>query len=326
MDPAGEKTVSTTPTRAGPELDPEAGLPEDEGMQSSASDGSDLRKPAHHNRDGAFDGSFAGTARRKTQVYVRPWYRRRDYFTEGWTDASIWRAATVEAFATALLVYLTGQFGITLMSYGVTQILGYVGIWNTVLLSVFIYAAAPASGGHLNPTITWATMLTGLCPAPRGVLYLIFQTLGGALAGGLLRGSWGTERAVSHMGGGCVFDPATISPGQVFITEVVSSWAILFLGFGAGLDPRQALVFGPQLGPLLVGLSLGVVSSATTGTAPGYTGASANPARCFGLAVARGSFPNHWVWWVGPAVAGICHSIMYHFAPPYHAEVKPQER
>ncbi len=130
----------------------------------------------------------------------------------------------VEAVATALMTFISGQFGVTIMGFNTPQVAAYVGIFNTILLAVFIYASAPASGGHLNPTITWTTMLCGLCPAsrgrvslpyscpppqlplfrpvyvlsndvPAGVLYILFQTLGGALGGGLLRGSWGYERA-----------------------------------------------------------------------------------------------------------------------------------
>lgn len=39
---------------------------------------------------------------------------------------------------------------------------------NTVLLALFIYASAPASGGHLNPMITFSAVLVGICPLPRG--------------------------------------------------------------------------------------------------------------------------------------------------------------
>src|SRR3569833_1434809 len=67
-----------------------------------------------------------------------------------------------------MLTYISGQFGVTLMNYGIRQIAAYVGIFNAVLLSVFIYATAPASGGHINPTITWTTIWCGLCPAARG--------------------------------------------------------------------------------------------------------------------------------------------------------------
>lgn len=125
----------------------------------------------------------------------RPWYRRPDYFLLGWRDPSVWRAAVVEGAATALLVFVTVEFGVTIGGYGTAQVGGYVGIFNAVALAVFIYAAGPASGGHLNPLITFAAFLCGLCPAPRTALYLAFQTLGGSLGGALVRGALGTVRA-----------------------------------------------------------------------------------------------------------------------------------
>lgn len=88
-------------------------------------------------------------------------------------------------------------------------------------------------------------------------------------------------------GGGCFYDPATMSPGQVFLNEVSACFVLLFLAYGVGLDPRQALIFGPKLGPLLVGTSLGLVSFATSGIAPGYAGAQMNPSRCFAYGIAK---------------------------------------
>ena len=67
-----------------------------------------------------------------------------------------------------MLIFLSGQIGATLMSYGTNQIGIYIIIINTLLLAVFIYATAPASGGHVNTMITFSTLLTGLCPLPRG--------------------------------------------------------------------------------------------------------------------------------------------------------------
>ncbi|KAJ9134569.1 hypothetical protein NKR19_g8595 [Coniochaeta hoffmannii] len=83
-----------------------------------------------------------------------PWYLRSQYFIDGWTNTSIWRAALVELVATSLQVYLSGQIRITLMNYQIIQLATYVGIYASLLLAIFIYATAPASGGHLNPTIT----------------------------------------------------------------------------------------------------------------------------------------------------------------------------
>lgn len=59
------------------------------------------------------------------------------------------------------------------------------------------------------------------------------------------------------------------------------------LAFGVALDPRQRELFGPLGGPFAVGCSLGLVSFATAGLVPGYTGASMNPTRCFAFAITR---------------------------------------
>lgn len=88
-------------------------------------------------------------------------------------------------------------------------------------------------------------------------------------------------------GGGCFLDAASLSPGQAFLNEFFTSFVLIFLAFGVGFDPRQALFFGPRFGPLLVGMSLGLLTFATSGIAPGYAGAQMNPARCFAYGIVR---------------------------------------
>jgi glycerol uptake facilitator-like aquaporin len=95
----------------------------------------------------------------------------------------------------------------------------------------------------------------------------------------------GLERSV--FGGGCFYDTAYIDTYQVFLNEIFSTSALLFLAYGLGLDPRQAVLWGPRMGPVLVGLALGLVAFATSGIAPGYAGAQMHPARCFAFAVAK---------------------------------------
>ncbi|UKZ74480.1 hypothetical protein TrVFT333_002149 [Trichoderma virens FT-333] len=234
----------------------------------------------------AFDGSFAPGVRPHA-VRLTPWYRSRDYYIGQWLDLSVWKSAVVEFIATCCMVFLSGQITATLESYGTPQVGGYIGISNIILLSTFIYATAPASGGHLNPMISFSAILTGLCSVPRGILYMCGQTLGGALAGGILLGVWGPERATSLKGGGCWYDPSQANPGQIYLNEVFASFVLLFLSFGVGLDPRQAALFGPRMGPLLVGASLGLVSFSTSGIIPGYAGAQMNPSRCLAFGIAR---------------------------------------
>jgi hypothetical protein len=70
--------------------------------------------------------------------------------------------------AISMLTFTSGQIDATIMSYGTNQIGAYVGISNIVLLSLFIYATAAPTGGHINPMITWTTIWCGLCPLARG--------------------------------------------------------------------------------------------------------------------------------------------------------------
>jgi glycerol uptake facilitator-like aquaporin len=71
---------------------------------------------------------------------------------------------------------------------------GLVGMLSAVLtLPLFVYSAGPVSGAHINPIITIATFFSRLCSLPRAILYISFQTFGGAVAGWLLRASFDTR-------------------------------------------------------------------------------------------------------------------------------------
>src|SRR5687767_10095834 len=128
---------------------------------------------------------------------------------------------------------------------------------------------------------------------------MLHQTLGTALSGGVLLGIWGSERATEYYGGGCFYDTEFITESRVFLNEFFASMALIYLAYGVGLDPRQAEFYGPRMGPLLVGSSLGVIAFATSGAVPGFAGAQMHPARCFGFGVAKRD------------MVGECYSFMH---------------
>jgi glycerol uptake facilitator-like aquaporin len=168
------------------------------------------------------------------------------------------------------------------------------GVGNFVLLSLFIFIFGAVSGAHLNPTITIATFCARLCSLPRMVLYVAFQTIGGALAGLLARASYGSRY---FKVGGCWIYTDVVPVADAFVVEFVTSTLLLFFAFGVGLDPRQRQLIGPSLAPFLVGMALGILTFGTAFTRYGYGGASLNPARCFGAFVGSG-FPGwHWHHW-----------------------------
>jgi glycerol uptake facilitator-like aquaporin len=168
------------------------------------------------------------------------------------------------------------------------------GVANFVLLTIFTFIFGAVSGAHLNPTITIATFCARLTSLPRMVLYVAFQTIGGALAGLLVRASYGTRH---FKVGGCWLYTDVVPAADAFVIELVSCILLLFFAFGVGLDPRQRQLIGLSLAPFLVGLTVGILSFGTAFTRYGYGGASLNPARCFGAFVGS-SFPGwHWLHW-----------------------------
>lgn len=248
------------------------------------------------------------------------------YFRDGWTDIGIWKSAFVEAVATGLLCYLSGLIGATIINFDTPQGAAYAAVTNTFLLTLFIMAAGPGSGGHVNPTITFATMLTGLTGFSRGILYIIGQLLGSAVAGGVLHGALIGQDDYDIHGGGCFREEYTVTAAQAFLIETFSVFALLFLAFGVALDPRQQKLFGMFAAPLAVGCSVGIVSFASGGLFSGYSGASMHPGRCFAFAVARHNFADQWIWWLGPIVGSFLQMICFRIAPPYHSTAVPSER
>ncbi|PTD07388.1 hypothetical protein FCULG_00005473 [Fusarium culmorum] len=188
------------------------------------------------------------------------------------------------------------------------------GIINVILITLFITCFGAVSGAHFNPLITFATFCARLCSLPRMILYIPAQVGGAALAGLLVRASWGGR---DFKAGGCWLFTEVVPAREAFVIELVFSTVLLFLAFGVGLDPRQAKIIGPALGPFLVGLSVGTMSFGSAFTRYGYGGAGMNPARCMGAFVGS-RFPSwHWIHWVANFIACIAHGICYYFIPPW---------
>ncbi|KAH6993003.1 aquaporin-like protein [Fusarium venenatum] len=243
------------------------------------------------------------------------------------TNLDLWKAAVIEGIGTLLFVFVTiwastspdvipAQPTRQLGSFDNAAFIGPLvgGILNVILITLFITSFGAISGAHFNPLITFATFCARLCSLPRMILYISAQVGGAALAGLLVRASWGGR---DFKTGGCWLFTDVVPARDAFVIELVFATLLLFLAFGVGLDPRQAKIIGPALGPFLVGLSVGAMSFGSAFTRYGYGGAGMNPARCMGAFVGS-RFPSwHWIHWVANCVACIVHGICYYFIPPW---------
>ncbi|PYH84605.1 aquaporin [Aspergillus uvarum CBS 121591] len=243
----------------------------------------------------------------------------------GFLSPDLWKFAMLECVASMLNTFIsawvtTHPYAPMTASTAASGVYGTVtffspvfgGLTNLLLTPLLIYTFSPSSGGHINPLITLATFFARIISFPRAVLYILGQTLGGALAGFALHAAFG-DRNITV--GGCYIDTTQVPVTSGLVIEFFACLIIVWLCFGVALDPRQAKVFGPAVGPWLVGVVVGVITWGTSFTRTGYIGASVNPARCFGAYVAS-EFPGyHWIHWVGPLAASVAHGLVYFVDP-----------
>ena len=139
-----------------------------------------------------------------------------------------------------------------------------------MLLTLFIFATAAPSGGHLNPTITFATLCTGHTKAFRALLYVIAQVRAatgtapvprrltrraggvqcvGAVVGSLLAKEVLPDATVDaiHLGACALGDNMTTTGG--LISEMFFTLILLFVAYGCAFDERQGAIFGPVRWP-----------------------------------------------------------------------------
>ena len=177
--------------------------------------------------------------------------------------------------------------------------LGVVGIALTfgLVIMVMVYATGHLSGAHINPAVTLAFTLTRHFPARDALAYVAAQLAGATAAALILLAAWPSAPAnlgatVPHVGvGSALAYEVVLTAILMFVivavatdTRAVGAAAAIAIGGAVGLD---ALFGGP------------------------ITGASMNPARSFGPALASGEWHEFWLYVVGPVVGASLGALAY---------------
>lgn len=199
----------------------------------------------------------------------------------------------------AALAELIGTFMLTLVGAGAAAVGegGVVGVAfaHGLILAVIVFTFGHISGAHVNPAVTVGLWLGGKIKAGRAVAYLVAQFIGGGIAGyaiGLL-----------------LTDPGNY--GQTVMAVGIRRGIVIeaILTFFLVSSVYQAAVYGKagDLAPLAIGLTL----AASILFAGPLTGASLNPARSFGPALAGGGMTDFWPFLVGPVVGGLLAGALH---------------
>lgn len=176
-----------------------------------------------------------------------------------------------------------------------------VALAHGLTIAVMVSATGGISGGHLNPAVTFGLLVGGKISFMDSIAYWISQLAGGSAAGFLLLAIFG-QNGMTIVGAGTPDLGKDISQGTGIIVEIVLTFFLVFVVYGSAVDVRA-----PKIGGLAIGLT---VALDILFGGP-ITGASMNPARTFGPALASGHWNNHIVYWLGPMAGGALAGLIY---------------
>ena len=196
----------------------------------------------------------------------------------------------------ALVFFSAGAAAVDATSGGAVTLVG-AGIAAGLVVVAMIYALGHVSGAHINPIVTLAFRLTGRIGSLRALAYMAAQ-LSGAVVAGIaivtIAGDAGNAGATA---------PAIGGVDAAFLGEVILTFFLVLVILGVATDERAQGSFAAIAVGSYVGLA--IIAWAPIG------GASMNPARSLGPAVAGGEWSAHWIYWLGPFLGAVLAVLAY---------------
>jgi MIP family channel proteins len=210
---------------------------------------------------------------------------------------SLTRRALAEGLAAFALVFAGCGAIVTdavrggpLGSVGISLVFGLV-------IMVMVYGTGHLSGAHINPAVTIAFTLTRHFSPRDAVAYIAAQVAGALVAAFLLLVLWPSAPV---MLGATV---PSVGAGSAFVYEALMTAFLMFVIMAVATDTR-AVGSGAAIA---IGGTVGL--DALFGGA--LTGASMNPARSLGPAIASGQFHDLWIYLVAPVVGAALGGLAY---------------
>jgi MIP family channel proteins len=218
---------------------------------------------------------------------------------------NLFRAALAELIGVLLFVFIGCGAVVMFVSLEIDAWLVGIALAHGLAIAVLVAATARISGGHINPAVTFAAVVTGRMKAGPGVVYVAAQLIG-AVIGALLLQIVLIDEIEGTLGAHSVSE-AVDGNGAAVLVEVIVTFVLVFTVFATAIDTRSTIA---NVAPLMIGLAILIDHL----VAVPLTGASMNPARSFGPALVAGEWDDHWVYWAGPLLGGSLAGIVYMLA------------
>jgi aquaporin NIP len=206
------------------------------------------------------------------------------------------RRALAEGFAAFALVFAGCGAIVADSRSGGLGTVGVALVFGLVIM-VMVYATGHLSGAHINPAVTIAFTLTRHFPARDALAYVGAQLAGAAAGGLVLLAAW--PDAPARLGA----TAPSVGTANALLYEVVLSAFLMFVIMAVATDTRA------------VGAAAAIAIGGTVGLDALFggpvTGASMNPARSFGPALAAGEWRDLWLYVAGPLAGAALGALGY---------------
>jgi len=203
------------------------------------------------------------------------------------------RVLTAEFIGTFALIFIGAGAG----ALGIGGLVG-VALAHGLVLMAFVYAYGHISGTHINPAVTTAILVAGEIDTATAVQYWIAQLLGG------IAGAFALAHALGGMpndlGATMLADNVTLMRG--FGIEFILTFFLANAVLNCAVSGKAGNLAGVAIGTTLTFCIL---------MGGPLTGASLNPARTLGPAIATGHMENLWMYFVAPMSGGAAAALLY---------------
>ena len=179
-----------------------------------------------------------------------------------------------------------------------------IALAHGLAIALMVTAVGHISGGHFNPAVTLAMLVTGRIELPEAIRYWFAQLAGAAGAALVLLATLGTSIRDAGVNVGTPGIGAGFDAKNALVAEIVGTFFLVFVIFGVAVDKRGTF-------KILAGLPIGLMITADILALGGVSGGAVNPARWFGPAVVSGHFDDFWIWIVGPAIGALLAAFVY---------------
>jgi MIP family channel proteins len=219
------------------------------------------------------------------------------------------RRALAEGLAAFALVFAgCGAIVANQVYDGALGTVGVALVFGLVIM-VMVYATGHLSGAHINPAVTLAFTLTRHFPPREAGAYIGAQLAGAVIAALALLAIWPDQPA--QLGA----TVPSVGVGSALVYELILTAFLMFVIMAVATDTRA------------VGAAAAIAIGGTVGLDALFggpvTGASMNPARSIGPALASGTFDDLWIYIVGPVAGAALGALAYQSIRG--TEIQPRE-